>query len=169
MPESFKLPVNSLGDTDEELKIETDFQTDAQLKDYFDSEFAFKEDAALIDQLTPENQPVPLVSSFETRILMQAGRKPFFYYFPMIDSRPMHVRMFPFTSLWTSDRVAVMLKQLEDSKPPYVFMERIMLTTQVPRIYQSLYPEMFYILSYLDSHYQPYRYGKFLVALKRSG
>jgi hypothetical protein len=169
MPESFKLPVNSLGETDEDLKIETDFKSDAQLKDYFDSEFAFKEDAALIDRLTPPGQSVPLISSFETRLLMQADRKPFFYYFPMIDSRPMRMRMFPFTSLWTTDRLAVMIKQLEQSKPPYVFMERIMLTSQVPRVYENLYPEMFYILSYLESHYQPYQYGQYLVALKRSG
>lgn len=168
MPEAMKLPLNSLGEMDEELKIEPDFQTDAQLKAYFDSEFAFQEDAALIDRLTSGGQPVPLISSFETRILMQADRKPFFYYFPMIDSRPMHMRMFPFTSLWTTDRVVVMIKQLEESKPPYIFMEKIMLATQVPKIYQELYPEMFTILAYVDSHYQPYQYGKFLVALRRN-
>jgi hypothetical protein len=167
MPESYRVPLNSLGETDEYLKIETDFKSDAQLKEYFRSEFAFKEDANLIDRLTPSGAHVALISSFETRILMQADRKPFFYYFPLVDSRPMHMRMFPFTSLWTTDRLGVTIKQFETSKPQYVFMEKILLIPQVPQAYEYLFPELIYILRYLDKYYQPYQYGKYLVALKR--
>jgi len=164
---SLKLPANSLGDKDEGLKIETDFKTDAELKDYFNSEFDYSLDATLIDSLTLSNQPVPLISSFETRILMQADRKPFFYYFPLIDSRPRRMRMFPFSELWTINRLNVTINQFEQSKPQYVFMERILLTRQVPELYESIYPELLYILAYLDKYYRPYRYGKYLVALKR--
>jgi len=164
---SLKLPANSLGEKDEGLKIETDFKTDAELKDYFNSEFDYPEDAALIDSLTSRDQPVPLISSFETRILMQADRKPFFYYFPLIDSRPRRMRIFPFSELWTINRLNVTINQFERSKPPYVFVERILLTPQVPQVYEYLYPEFLYILAYLDKYYKPYRYGKYLVALKR--
>ena len=94
---ALKLPVNSLGETEEGLKIETDFKTDKELKEYFNSEFDYTEDAALIESLTSQDQPVPLFSSFETRILMQANRRPFFYYFPIIDSSPRRMRMFPFS------------------------------------------------------------------------
>ena len=46
-------------------------------------------------------------------------------------------------------------------------MERIFLTHQVPQVYEYLYPDLLYILSYLDKYYRPYSYGKYLVALKR--
>ena len=127
----------------------------------------FKEDAGLIDRLTTPEEPVALVSSFETRILMQADRKPFFYYFPLLLSRPMDMRMFSFSILWTSDQLAEIMGQLAQAKPDYVFMEKILLAHQVPQTYLYLFPEMLYILNYLDKNYTPYQYGKYLVALKR--
>ena len=162
-----KLPSNSLGDKDEGLKIETDFKTDQELKDYFKSEFDYSQDAALIDGLTSKGQKVPLISAFETRILMQANRHPFFYYFPLIDSRPRRMCLFPFSRLWTIHSLNVTINQFEQSKPPYVFMEKILLTSQVPQAYTYVYPELLYILKYLKGQYSPYRYGEYLVALKR--
>ena len=98
---------------------------------------------------------------------MQADRKSLFYYFPIIDSRPMHMRMFPFTSLLSTHRLGVTIGQIEGTKPAYVFMEKIMMAREVPQVYEFLYPELLYILNYLEKHYQPYQYGKYLVALKR--
>lgn len=164
---SLRLPVNSLGEENEDLRIEKDFKSDAEFKKYFEGEFAFREDAGLIDNLSVPGQAVALISSFETRILMQADRKPFFYYFPIIDSRPMHMCMFPFSSLLSTHRLSVTIGQLKQAQPLYVFMERILLARQVPKVYEVLYPELLYILEYLDKYYEPYRYGKYLVALKR--
>lgn len=166
-PESFKLSENSLGEKDEDLRTEADFKTDKELKEYFTREFDFKEDADLIDRLTRPGEQVPLISSFSNRILMQADRGPFFYYYPMVDSRPMRMRMFPFSIIWTTDRLAETIRQLERSKPAYVFMERILLARQVPQIYLYLFPEELRILEYLDKNYKPYQAGKYLVALKR--
>ena len=98
---------------------------------------------------------------------MQADRRPFFYYFPFMLSRPMKMRMFGFSILWTTDQLAVIMKQLEESKPTYVFIERIFLTRQVPQIYLDIFPEELHILNYLDKNYKPYQVGKYLAALKR--
>jgi hypothetical protein len=166
-PESFKLPANSLGEKDEDLRTEADFKTDKELKEYFGQEFDFKQDAQLIDQLTSPSEPVALMSSFEVGILMQADRKPFFYYFPLVLSRPMRMRMFGFSILWSSDQLAQIMAQLEKSKPDYVFMEKVFLARQVPQTYLYLFPEELVILSYLDKNYKPYQFGKYLVALKR--
>jgi len=166
-PESFKLSVNSLGNQDEDLRTEDDFKTDMEFKEYFRRKFDFSEDARLIDRLTSPDDPVVLMSSFETRILMQADRKPFFYYFPFILSRPLDMRMFGFSILWTTDQLNTIMAQLDSAKPEYVFMEKIFLAKQVPRIYLYLFPEELYILNYLDKYYTPYQSGKYLVALKR--
>ena len=48
----------------------------------------FTKDAQLIASLTAHSDEVPLISGFETEMLMQANRKPFFYYFPLFISRP---------------------------------------------------------------------------------
>ena len=167
MNPDLKLPLNSLGETEESLKIETDFKSDRELKEYFNREFDYSRDAALIDSLTAQDEPVALFSSFEVRILMQSDRKPFFYYCPIIDSLPRRMRMFPFSRMLTLNSLSVTMKQLEQSRPRYVFLEKIFLTRQVPKIYEYLYPELLYILAYLDKNYQPYKSGEYLVALKR--
>ena len=161
-----KLEKNSLNETDEDLRTEKDFTDDAALKEYFSKEFDFTQDAQLIAQLTTLNDRVPLISSFETRILMQANRKPLFYYFPLVDSRPMRMRMFDMTALWTVDRLKKTMDQLKNEKPTYVFMEKVLLAKSVPQAYQYLYPDLLVILNYLDQYYQPINQGKYLVALK---
>jgi len=163
-----KLSANSLGQEDEDLRIETDFKTDGEFKDYFKSEFDFREDADLIDRLSTPDQAVALISSFETRILMQADRRSFFYYFPLIDSRPMRMRIFPFTSLLSTHRLQVTLDQLEKSRPPYIFMEKILMAQSVPSSYEYLYPELLVILGYIHRHYVPFSQGHYLIALKRN-
>ena len=100
---------------------------------------------------------------------MQADRKPFFYYFPMIDSRQMRMRDFPLTSLWTAGRLKVNLRQLEEQKPPYVFMERIFLNRPVPQAYLYDSPGLMDVLNYINDGYEPVAYGRYLVAMKRKG
>ena len=71
-PESLKLPLNSLGQKDEGLKFEKDFNTHQQLIDYYKKETDFSSDAGLIQRLTPAGSRVALLSSFEVMILDQA-------------------------------------------------------------------------------------------------
>ena len=67
--------------TQEDMRTEDDFKNDAELVEYYRSHFDFQQDAALIDRLTKPDERVALISSFETKILIQAKRAPFFYHF----------------------------------------------------------------------------------------
>jgi len=168
-PEQFKLATNSLGETDEKLKTENDFTDDGQLKDFFHQEFDFSPDAVLIDHLTGEGERVPLISSFETKILMQADRRGFFYFSPFTDTRPMRMRMFVMTAMWSTERLNNTLQRLQEAASPYIFMEKIFLTPSVPATYEYLYPDLLILLNYIRQHYVPYEQGHFLIAMKRKG
>ncbi len=164
---ALKLPANSLGEQEEELKVETDFKNDAEFKEFFTREFDFQEDAALLDRLTKAGEKAALISSFETKILMQADRASLFYYFPVIDSRPMRARIFPFSSLLSTHRLNKTLNELDNARPAYLFMEKILLAEAVPSSYAYLYPELLEILRYVHQHYEPYQEGRYLIAMKR--
>jgi hypothetical protein len=166
-PAGLKLPANSLGETDEKLYFEKDFNSDDMLVSYYGHESDFRQDAQMIDRLTPADAKVPVVSSFEIKILMQADRTPFFYYFPLVISRPMHMRMFPVSSMYTINHLKKTIGQIESAKPEYVFMERIFLNRNVPQAYYENDPAFMALLNYIFEHYTPTEIGKFLVAMKR--
>ncbi len=166
-PDVLKLPVNSLGDKDEKIYLEKDFNSDDMLVSYYGNEADFKEDAALIARLTPPDAKVPLISSFEIKMLMQADRTPFFYYFPLVISRPMYMRTFPVSSMYTVKHSAKIIHQLEEAKPEYIFVERIFLERNVPQAYYENDPAFMALLDYVLKHYESVQTGKFLAAMKR--
>jgi len=162
-----KLSVNSLGGTHEELLAESDFKDDTQLVQYYLKNSHFTRDAQLIASLTAHSDEVPLISGFEVEMLMQANRKPFFYYFPLLISRPMTMRCFEACSIYTKDQLAKTIKKFEDVKPPYVFMERIYMVNEVPQAYLFRFPSLVPLVNYVRTHYTPVAQGEYLVALKR--
>jgi hypothetical protein len=162
-----KLSVNSLGGTQEELLSESDFKDDKDLIDYYRTHSRFTRDAQLIDSLTAHSDEVPVISGFEVEMLMQSKRKPFFYYFPLIISRPMTMRCFEACSIYTTDQLAKTIDKFERDKPPYVFMERIYLVNEVPRAYLFRFPSLVPLVNYVRTHYAPAAQGEYLVALKR--
>ena len=162
-----KLSANSLGQTQEELLGESDFADDNDLVDYYRKNGRFTQDVQLIDSLTKPSDEIPLISSFETTMLMQAGRKNFFYYFPLLISRPMTMRSFEVCSIYTRGQLDKTLKKFEDVKPPYVFMERIFMVSEAPRSYLYFYPSLLELLNYVRTRYVPVAQGEYLVALKR--
>lgn len=166
-PEAFKLPLNSLGEKDEQLKFDQDFANDEALKAYYARQTALPEDTALIRRLTSAGDRVALLSSFEVTLLNNADRKPFFYYFPLINSRPLTGRNFMVTEVLSYPQVQKILDQLETQKPPYIFMERIFLTPQVPQAYFYDFPDLITLIRYVLSRYEPVEVGKYLVAMKR--
>ncbi len=170
-PESAKLPLNSLGSADEQLFTESDFANDEQLVDYFHKDFDFAKDAHLIDSITSPSDKVPVISSFETRILMQADRRPFFYYFPLLNARPKHMRTLVFNFLHTSTLRynSKALNQLEEEKPPFIFMEKIFLNENVPDFYALRGENILAIINYVQAKYVPYTEGEYLVVMKRKG
>jgi hypothetical protein len=98
---------------------------------------------------------------------MQADRRPFFYYFPLMISRPMKGRSFSMTSLFTNEQMAKTLGHLEREKPEYVFMERIFMTSNYPVFFRDEYPGLIPLLKYVLTNYSLSEEGYYLVALKR--
>ena len=163
-----KLSVNSLGGTREEILQESDFKDDAELVEYYRKNSRFAQDADLIASLTARSDEVPLISGFEIEMLMQAKRKPFFYYFPLLISRPMTMRCFEACSIYTTDQLDKTIKKFEDQKPPYIFMERIYMVNEIPRAYLFQFPSLVPLVNYVRTHYTPVAQGEYLVALKRN-
>jgi len=163
----YKLPINSLGEKDEWLFTQKDFTSDDELKALYDHEFNFSEDAQLIDSLTGPNEKVPVLSSFETKMEMQADRKPFFYFSPFLSSVPMRMRIFPAEAVHSAAYLKKTLRQLREEKPSYIFMERILLSQTVPPAYQDDVPRLLVLVKYIRDLYEPFKYGKYLVAMKR--
>lgn len=164
-----KVPQNSLGKTDEQLMTESDFKTDKALIDYYNDAINFKTDVDLIQKLTSVHDAVPLISSFEIQLLMQANRKPFFYYFPLVISRPMPMRNFVRTSIYTTDQLKKTINKIQTARPPYIFMEKIFLQRPVPDYFYGQYSSFMYLRDYVLSNYKPMEEGRYLVALKRNG
>ena len=166
-PETSKVALNSLGQKDEMLLIENNFADDKALKQFYRQEINYAKDAALIDSLTKPNEKVPLISSFEVAILMQAKRPPFFYTFDLINSRPRRMRNFTVTLLYSVDNFRREAKLLETYKPKFVFLEKIYLTKDLPASYRYDSQDLMTLLDYVFEKYEPYQEGEFLVALKR--
>jgi hypothetical protein len=167
--EQYKLPVNDLGNAQEDIRTEDDFKNDADLVDFFRKSFNFSEDAALIRSLTKPGERVALVSSFETKILIQADRAPFFYHFPMLSSRPMTFRIFPSDAAHIPSFQSDIIDEIQKRRPLYVFMEKVFMQDPPPPSYQEDYDRVLAVVNYIKAHYQPYQDGQYLVALKRIG
>jgi len=165
LTEDQKLPKNSLGETDEGIKYEKDFKTDADLKKYFDQESDFSRDAALIAALTKPSGTVPLLSSFEIKMLMQADRRPFFYHSPILIARPMRMRTFPNSTMYSLTLVRSTIDQLRAAKPEYIFMEKIFLEAPGFKNFQDV--ALVAVLNYIFENYIPDKQGQYLVAMKR--
>lgn len=165
--EADKLEFNSLGETFEDIRTEDSFKSDEELKDYYRRESDFSKDAALIKSLTSQKQKVPILSSFETKILIQSSRAPFFYHTPLISSQPMRMRFYPADAAHSPNYLADTIRQLENSKPPYVFMERVFLQENIPEAYRQSNGNIIAIVGYIRSNYTADAVGQYLIAMKR--
>ena len=134
---------------------------------FYHHEFDFSEDGAFIRRYTSPDDRVALISSYETGILMEANRKPFFYFFPMVYSEPMENLDFKGTEILTFSRMQKTLGQLENEKPTYVFIEKKLYTGQLPAGYYQHFQTLTILIRYLSSRYQPLDQGQYLLVLKR--
>ncbi len=165
--EEDKVAFNAAGDGDEHLMTEDSFKTDKELIDFVKSENDFSLDAALIDSLVSSKEPTAVLSSFETKILIQAKRAPFFYHTPLITSQPMRVRYFPADAAHSPSFLADTLRQLEDKKPAYVFIENVFLQEIIPASYRESNANILTIIAYIRQNYTPFKRGQYLTAMKR--
>ena len=126
----------------------------------------FSSDVSLIDRLTDRQERVVLVCGREVKMLMEAKRKPFFYYFPLIYSDRMDIVQFRGTYMWTWGRMRRTLQELETRKPTYVFVEK-KLFSGLPEVYYQHFETLTILMSYFHQNYEPVESGKYLFALKR--
>jgi hypothetical protein len=133
---------------------------------FYQANSKFGQDAAMIARLTPESQKVAIISSFETSMLMQAHRKPFFYDAPLVISQRMDANSFGGTSLITPERLAQTINQLAKQSPEYIFVEKKLLG-QWPPEYVQQYPGIIMVLRYTAEHYAPQEEGMYLIAMHK--
>ena len=162
-----KIAVNNLNNTDDNILTEDDFNNEAQLIAYMKNESDFTQDAQLIASLTGSHEKVAILSSFETAILMQAKRAPFFYHTPMITSRPMRVRTWPADAAHSPRFLTDSLAALEQSKPAHIFTEKIFLEDGLPASYTQSQTNIMGLITYIKKHYTPVQQGQYLVAWQR--
>ena len=134
--------------------------------DLYQTQFKFDQDASMIDRLVPEGQKVAVISSFETGILMQARRKPFFYYAPLVSSARMDTNVFAGTSVVTRNRMVETVGQITQQSPEYIFIEKKLLG-QWPKEYVQYYPGILGTLGWVAEHYTPQEQGMFLIAMHK--
>lgn len=166
-PDNLKVAKNSLGERNEGLLKETDFSSDEEMVAAYKKASDFSKDVALIQKLTEPGSRVPIVSSFEIKMLADSKRKPFFYYFPLVISRPLEARSMVRTSIYIPKQLEKTVRQIETSRPKYIFMERIFLDRPKTELFYYYYSSFMYLTDYIQEHYTPVEEGKYLVALRR--
>lgn len=167
VPEEMRLNVNNLGDTDEGFLTEDDFKTPQDLVTRYNEMSDFTPDASLIASLTSPQEKVALISSYEVRILMQANRRPLFFIFPLLASRPMRGLSLPNDMMDAKRDLQRMLDDMQKASPRYVFMEKVMSRDDIPSAYSVHMPGLMILLHYVKMKYVPFKEGQFLIAYKR--
>jgi len=137
----------------------------SQEKLFYVKNFDFNQDAALIDSLTAGGESVPLISSFETKILMQANRRPFFYYFPMMESEHMQGDKLRGIYLHTYARLERTLNQLQDQKPAHLFIQTRLYQGPQAQGYEDSHEGFKLLMAFIRMHYQYQAQGQYLTAL----
>ncbi len=150
-----------------DLLSENEVKDDQALAAYYTQESHFTKDIQLIQKYTTLNQRVPIISSFEIKLLIDSQRSPYFYYFPLIISRPFGLPLLAKTSIYTQDQMSKTLTLLERDKPMYIFMEPIFTTRPLPPQLQVEFESLIILTNYVIKNYQPVDQGQYLVAYKR--
>lgn len=124
-------------------------------------------DAKLIQQFSSPDDKVAIISSFETALLMQAQRKPLFYYSPLIDSQLFNQKSFGGTYLHTKERLTNFFNLLESTKPTHIFIETQFINGQLPTTFYQKYPSLANIVMYAQSKYRLQQQGQYLSVYTR--
>ncbi len=96
-------------------------------------------DAAMVERLTFPGQHVPILSGFDTQVLMAAGRRPFFY-----EARPN-----------TNARSRRAAAQIQREHPPFIFVDKQWLNAEAA------------LIKFIKDHYVPVEESQHLVALRK--
>jgi hypothetical protein len=121
----------------------------------------------VIDRYIKPSDPAAVIAGFATDMLIHADRRPFFYYSPVLASTLPAENEFRGTSLYSKARLDRTLRQLEDQKPAFVFVEKKWFELSVPQQAVPYVQDWIKLKDYLDSHYEPADTGTDPVVLKR--
>ena len=132
-----------------------------QERAYLEHFDAITPSAALIQQLTKEDQKVALLSSFETALLMKAQRQPLFNDFPVMSSS---LNAAGGLNLKTKAQCLGLMDSLVDEHFSFVFVDQRLLELSLQALGNS---GLSAVLSFLNNHYKEYARQGFLVALQR--
>ncbi len=165
----FLRPLNSAGHKDQPFVFEYQFPDHKTLKEHYHRESDFSGEGAFIAGLTSPGERVPLICSWDWRILQAANRRPFFYAFPFFGSRPLWARSFTDTSIYHKDFLDREIANLEKFKPRLVFIQRMYFDPNIPFWYfhDTNNEGLMFFLEYIHQHYQPFKEGHYLTALIR--
>jgi len=133
---------------------------------FYQSQMRFDRDAAMIAGLVKPEEGAALVSSFEAPLLIQAKRRPFFYYAPLVISERLDKNSFAGTNVDSQVRLDKTLAQITDQKPEYIFIEKRLLGQWPPELAQN-YPGIILVLRFVIEHYQPVDQGVYLIAMRK--
>jgi hypothetical protein len=139
-----------------------------QQKKLMAEQLAVGADAQMIRRLTGPQDRVALLSSFETKILIEADRKPFFKCFPMVRSNYFAANSWGGLHLWARQQMSGLQQQLDEGAPVYIFIEKKIwnIPTMGPAVWQGT-PSLMVILNYLQQRYQPVEQGDHLIVLRK--
>ena len=133
---------------------------------FYEQAFDFGQDAAMIDALTLPQAPVALISSFETKILMQANRRPYFYYFPMVESEHMQAAQLRGIYLHTHARLMRTVMQLQNQAPAYIFIQTRLIEGPQAEAYEQANEGFRELMAYIRQHYEYQQRGQYLTAVR---
>ena len=89
---------------------------------------------------------------------MQADRRPFFYYFPMMESEQMQGGQLRGIYLHTYARLERTLQQLQGQKPSHIFIQTRLIKGPQAQSYEDSHEGFKLLMAYIRQHYQyPFR------------
>lgn len=138
----------------------------ARERAYYAQNSDFSRDAAFIDSLTAAGEAVPLISSFETKILMQAHRPPFFYIFPLMESEHMRERQDRGLYIYTYAQLERIMAQIRDRRPRHIFIEARILEGPQGKRFDKTNTSFDQMMEFIHAHYQYQASGQYLEAFE---
>lgn len=167
LPQAMLFTFPGANQWDRYLVSEYDLISENGLKQQYEAMSNFSVDARLIRSWTKPNEPVALLCGMEVAILMQAKRKPFFFFFPVLSTLPPWSRALPYDFLDKEEDVRRLLADLDERKPQMVFLHHLMMRDDIPAIYGKTSPGLLQLIVYVRQHYTPVDQGQYLVAMQR--
>ena len=140
----------------------------SQEKKLYAEGMSFSIDVSLLKKSELVRGSIAVISSFATKMLMDSGQRPFFYYSPVVVAAPMNANELRGTRLYSKDRMLKTIEQLQNDPPAVVFVEKKLYNLQLPPEYQSYFQSWLALKDYLSGRYElSAEGGQYLLELRK--